>query len=216
MNTMNEDPGSVRSAGTGRFAGGVLLVAAVFTVIAMAHHPTGHAAGTSAGGMTLGGFIHATMIILLAANLWGLIVFSARQGLSAWMIAGVVAYATSFVGNLLAAMTNGFIVPAVVASVDHTKSGDLFALLWESNQAFASLGVYTASAAYLIWSVCLVRNELTGNKIVGGLGILVGLAPAGALFIGAISMNVHGALLAYGAHAAWIGAVGIQMLRRSL
>lgn len=212
----NGEPGSVGSEAQGRFAGGVLLLAALLTIIAMAHHPTGHDAGTSGGGMTLGGFIHATMIILLAANLWGLIVFSARQGLGAWMIAGVVAYATSFVGHLLAAVINGFIVPAVAAGVDHAKSGDLFVLLWESNQAFATLGVYMASAAFLIWSVWLLRGKETGNRIVGGLGLLVGIAPAGALLAGAISMNVHGALLVYGAHAIWIGAVGVQLLRRAL
>ncbi len=112
--------------------------------------------------------------MLLAATLCGFVVFAARQALGGWMLAGLVAYGTGFVANLFAGTINGFIVPAVADRVDHAASGDLFVLLWQSNQAAANLGVYATSAA---------------------------------LFTGAITLDVTGAMIAYSVHAAWTGRV---------
>ncbi len=85
-------PPSIADPVTARVAGGVLIVAAMLTVVAMAHHPAGHQPDGAGPGMTLSGFIHATMIGLLAANLWGLTVFAARQSPGGWMLAGILAY----------------------------------------------------------------------------------------------------------------------------
>jgi len=201
---------------TGRIAGIVLLVAAVLIIMAMAHHPSGLEHGDTRIGMTLGGFIHAAMIILLGANLWGLTVFSIRQTLGGWMLAGIVAYGISFVGNLIAGLVNGFIVPAVAAQVDHAESGDLFILLWQSNQAAAQLGVYAASAAFFFWSISLLSRKKAEDLVMGGLGLLAAIVPSTALYTGMIALNVDGAFLAYGAQAAWTGLVGLQMLRQKL
>lgn len=216
MTTENDRSGPIANPETGRIAGGVLLVAAILTIIAMAHHPTGHESGGANAGMSFGGFIHATMIVLLAANLWGLTVFSVRQRFGGWMLAGILAYGISFIANLIAAMINGFIVPAVAARVDHVTSQDLFILLWESNQASATLGIYAASAAFFTWSVFLLRRKKPADLIIGSLGLLAALVPTAALYSGAITLNVRGALVAYGVHAAWTGLLGLQMLRRSL
>ncbi len=85
-------PPAIADPVTARVAGGVLIVAAMLTVVAMAHHPAGHQPDGAGPGMTLSGFIHATMIGLLAANLWGLTVFAARQSPGGWMLAGILAY----------------------------------------------------------------------------------------------------------------------------
>ena len=132
------------------------------------------------------------------------------------MLAGILVYGISFIGHLLAAMINGFIVPAVAAGVEHAGSGDLFILLWQSNQAAATLGIYSASMAFFIWSAFLLRRKRPADLAVGSLGLLVALVPAAALFSGVITLNVDGALFAYGVHAGWTGLVGLQMLRRSL
>lgn len=213
---MSDTPALLAGATTGRIAGGVLLLAGLLTIVAMAHHPTGHDAGGAAGGMTLGGFIHAAMIMLLAATLWGFVVFAARQAFGGWMLAGLVAYCTGFVANLFAGTINGFIVPAVADRVDHAASGDLFVLLWQSNQAAASLGVYATSAAFLAWSARLLMRKSAEDLVVGGLGLLAALGPGAALFTGVITLDVAGAMIAYGVHAAWTGLVGLQMLRALL
>lgn len=205
-----------RRAGTGRVAGAVLLAAAVLTVVAMAHHPTGVGSGGGGAPLTLGGFVHATMIVLMTANLWGLSVFTLRQGASGWMLAGIIGYGVSFVANLIAGMINGFIVPAVAAEVDRAASGGLFTLLWETNQAAARLGVYAISAAFALWSVhLLARRDATG-VVAGVLGLIAALVPGIALFSGAISLDVGGAMLVYGIQAGWIGVIGLQMMRQAL
>lgn len=216
MDTKNDDPRIIASSQTGRVAGAVLLAAAIMTILAMAHHPSGVESGGAGVLMTLGGIVHATMIALLAANLWGLTIFTVRQGLGGWMLAGILSYGVSFIGNLIAALINGFIVPAVAVSVDHAASGDLFVLLWQSNQAAAKLGIYAASVAFAVWSVFLLRRKKAADLVVGSLGLLAAVAPSVALFSGVITLNVDGAFVAYSVHAAWTGLVGLQMLRQYL
>lgn len=216
MNTGNDESRLIASPETGRIAGAILLIAAILTIVAMGHHPSGLESDHAGVTMTLGGIVHATMIVLLAANLWGLTIFAVRQGFGGLMLAGILAYGISFMGNLIAALINGFIVPAVAAGVDHAASSDLFVLLWQSNQAAATLGIHAASVAFAIWSVFLLRRKRAADSILGGLGLLAGVALSLALFSGTITLNVDGALVAYGVQAVWTGLVGLQMLRRRL
>lgn len=201
---------------TGRVAGAVLILVAILTVVAMAHHPTGHHARDAGSLLTLSGFVHATMIGLLAANVWGLTIFAARQGSAGWMLAGILGYGIGFIGHLIAALINGFVVPAVAAAVDRAASHDLFVLLWHGNQAAARLGIYATGVAFAAWSVPLLLRRRPADVSVGALGLLAAAGPAVALFLGAMTLNVQGALIAYGAHGAWTGLVGLQMLRRRL
>ena len=201
---------------TERIAGIVLLVAAVLIIVAMAHHPSGLEPGHTGIGMTLGGFIHAARIVLLGANLWGLTIFSIRQTLGGWMLAGIVAYGISFTGNLIAALINGFIVPAVATQVDHAESGDLFILLWQSNQAAAQLGIYAASGAFVFWSISLLSRKKAEDFVIGSLGLIAAFVPSAALYTAVIALDVDGAFLAYGVQAAWTGLVGLEMLRQKL
>lgn len=204
------------AATTGRVAGGVLLAAAILTIFAMAHHPTGVGSGAGGGVMTLGGFIHATMLVLLTANLWGLTVFTVRQGAGGWMMAGMLVYGMSYFGNLVAGTVNGFIVPAVAAKVDRIASADLFTTLWQLNQGFATLAAYAVGAAFIFWSVFLLRRGKTADIVIGCIGLLAAIGPGLALFTGAIMLDVDGAIVVYGMHAAWTGLLGLQMIRQRL
>lgn len=207
---------TIASPKTGRVAGWVLLIAAMLSMFAMAHHPSGIAHGDAAGTITLGTLVHATMIVVLAANLWGLTIFSTRQGIDGWMLAGVLSYGLSVLGNVTAALINGFVVPAVAAALDHSVSGNIFVLLWESNQAAARFAIYSASAAFVIWSVFLIRRKTSEAIVLGCIGLVAGVAPSTALYTGVITLNVDGAFVAYGIQAAWIGLIGLQMVRQRL
>ena len=200
---------------TERIAGIVLIAAAILTIVAMGHHPTGIESPDRGTGMTLGGLVHATMIVLLGANLWALTVFSLRLREPGWALAGILAYGISFVGNGMAALINGFIVPAVAGRVDRAVSGDLFVMLWQGNQAAAHLGVYAAGGAILLWSIGLLRRGQPINLIVGALGLLAASIPCLALYTGAITLNVSGAFMAYGVQAAWTGLLGLRIILRS-
>lgn len=200
---------------TGRVAGIVLMVTAILTIVAMGHHPSGHEAPSAGLGMTLGGFIHATMIVLLSGTAWGLLVFSLREPRNGWVLAAMLAYGVSFFGHVTAALINGFIVPALAAEVDPSSSGAIFELLWQSNQAAAELGVFSASAAFSLWSIHLLLRKPDPDKLVGVVGLLVAAGTAGALYSGIIALDVSGAFVAYGGHAIWTGLVGLQLLRKS-
>lgn len=195
-------------------AGIVLLAAAVLTLVAMGHHPTEIEINDHGMAMTLGGLVHAIMIVLLGANLWGLAVFSLGLSQPGWALAGILAYGIGFVGNSTAALINGFIVPAVAGNVDRVVSGDLFVLLWQSNQAAAHLGVYAVSGAILFWSLGLLQQGRPFNVVIGIFGVLAALFTSVALFTGAISLNVSGAFMAYGVQAAWTGLLGLKMILR--
>lgn len=191
-----------------RFGGVALVAASIGTVLAMAHHPTG------AHGGGLGAIVHGAMILFLALMLFGF------AGMTLWrgatkplMVAGAIAYAISLIGHLTAGMINGFVVPAIAARGVGPVSHDSFVLAWETNQAFARLGVLATSAAYVLWSIDLLTDGDRRLKTISLIGLVAGLAPAALLVGGAIRMNVAGAFLSYAIQAAWAALVGFAMIR---
>ena len=188
-----------------RFAGGILAVAALGTIIAMAFHPSdAHAAGTAA-------VVHSSMIVLLLAMGWGFVQFAASRGVwGGWVSAGLVAYAASVFAHVLAGTINGFVVPALLdpaAPVSH----DIFRFAWQLNQALAKFGMIAASAAYLLWAVDLWRRD--GDSLLAATGSAIGVAVPVLLLSGLVKLDVHGALLLYGLHALWAIMVGVAMAR---
>jgi hypothetical protein len=194
-----------RSEGV-RSAGAVMALAALLSVVAMAHHPTGaHGAGF------LARFVHGAMIAFLLLMLFGWARFARARGLArSFPLAGLIAYAASAFAHLAAATINGFAVPTLAA---RKASHDLFVLSWDLNQAFAQVGVFLTSAAFLFWSLDLAVKGAGFSRVVGLIGLAAAIGPAAALAAGAISMDVHGAFIVYAAHAVFAALVGAQMLR---
>jgi len=200
---------AIGDQGADRIAGWAMIAAAALSVLAMAHHPT----SAHAGG--LAGFIHGAMIVLLALTTFGFAHFALRRGLGRpAILAGLIAYLISLVGHVGAATINGFVVPALAARgvTDH----GLFLFAWEANQALAKLGVFATGAAYVLWSLDFLRRPGVEARALGALGLLAGLLPAALLGSGAITMNVSGAGVAYGAFAGWGVLVGLHLLRGKL
>lgn len=204
------------AAPSGRVAGAVLLAATALAMLAMAHHPVGYPGPQVAPGLSLGALVHGAMIVFTGVMLWAFAVFTLRRGLGGLALAGLVAFAIGAFGHVGAATISGFIAPALAARVDPAATQDLFVLVWQANQALARIGVLAASAAFLLWSLGLLRGAGAPNAALGVLGLAAALLPAGALLSGALEMNVGGAFLIYGLHALWTGIVGLQMLRRAL
>jgi hypothetical protein len=207
------EAGGLHGPATGRLAGIVLMLTALLTVVAMGHHPSGHEAPGPGLGMTLGGFIHAAMIVLLAGTLWGLVIFSLRERPNGWTVGALLAYGIGTVGNVAAGTINGFVVPALADEVDPSLASEVFLMLWQANQAAAELGIYASSAAFALWSVHLLRRKPKPDVLLGVVGIIVAAGTAGALYSGIISLDISGAQVAYGAQALWTGLVGLQLYR---
>jgi hypothetical protein len=192
-------------AGRDRIGGGALIAAALGTVLAMSHHPS----GMHGGG--LGGIVHGAMIALLGVLSFGFLRFAQQRGFERPLIlAGAIAYLAAFLAHVGAATINGFIVPALTGG-EPPVSHDLFRFAWHSNQALAKLGVVATGLAYLGWGLDLAGNARM--RWIGLAGVVAGIVPAALLAAGAITMNVTGAFIAYAAHALWAVLLGAAMWR---
>jgi hypothetical protein len=194
-----------------RIAGGALILGALLSVLAMAHHPD----HVDPGGLV--GIVHGAMIVLMSAIAFGFAHFARRRGLARpAILAGLIAYLVGLVADLGAATTNGFIVPALAAHGAALSGRDVFLLAWEANQALAKLGVFATTAAFTFWSLDFLRRPGLEPKAIGGLGLLAGLGPALLLATGTTDMHVGGAFIAYAAFAAWAVIVGVHLVRGGL
>lgn len=192
-------------------AGLAMLASAFLAVLAMAHHPTGiH------GPAGLNAIVHGGMMVFLLVFFVGFAQMSRRRGLeNTLVLAALAAYGANAGAHLGAATINGFVVPALAAKPQQ-PAHDLFLLCWEANQALAGLGVYATGAAYVLWSLDLLRGPGMSNRLVAFAGIAAGAAPIAALASGALRMDVHGALIVYAVHALWAALVAVQLVRRKL
>lgn len=192
-----------------RIAGAALAAAALVSVVAMAHHPT-----RAHGSGGLNGLVHGVMLVLIALLAFGFAHFARRRGLDRpAVLAGLVAYAMSLFAHAGAATINGFVVPAMAGRGDGAVSHDIFLFAWETNQALAALGVYATGAAFILWSLDLVRRDRGLPRLVGLAGLAAGAVPAALLAGGAIRMDMSGALLVYAVHAGWAALVGVMLIR---
>lgn len=192
-----------------RIAGILLIFAALLIVFTMGHHPS-----HSHGDGWLNRIVHGGMLVLLTVAFTGLVRFAQWRGLDRLTVmSGLLVYSISAFAHVIAAMMNGFIVPAVHAS--GAEAGhDIFMLGWQINQMFARLGVYATGAAFVLWSAdLLVRDGLFG-RIIGVVGLAAALGPTIALLMGQ-SMNVPVAFASYAAHSLWMILVGVLLVKTS-
>ena len=191
-----------------RAVGIILFIAAVLTVVTMAHHPTGH------GGM-LGPMVHGAMIALLSIQLFGYSCFGLRLGLDHPVIlAALIAYWLNYLAHIIAATINGFIVPALAEHGEEIPHA-LFLLAWESNQAFARLGTVAAGVSFVLLGLNRIRRESGFEKVVGGLGILAGVLPVIMLIFDS-TMDVRSAFVMYGIHSVFLALIGLLMIRSNV
>jgi len=191
-----------------RAAGALMIAAALLSVGAMAHHPSG--AGASGD---LARFVHGALIALAMVLLAGFARFTARLGWHSFAgMSGFILYAAGVSGAVMAALVNGFVVPALAARGDVPEA--IRALCWELNQAFAHASAYALSGAFVLWGAALVRHKAGRDRLLGAVCLAAGLLPGLALASGAVNLHVAGALLVYSAHWAASAAVGAWLLAR--
>lgn len=189
-----------------RTVGVILLIAAVLTVVAMAHHPSG------AHGGTLVFVVHGTMIVLLTSLFFGFCYYSMRRGLDRPLIlAALVAYGLSFVAHIVAGTVNGFIVPALAEHGQDIPRA-LFILAWESNQAFARVGTAATAVAFALWGLDLLRQGNGFSRLIGGFGLVAGVMPL-VLLLGNSTMDVRTALIIYSLHSAFVALVALRLIQ---
>lgn len=188
----------------------VLMFAASGSVVFfMAHHPTGHSAAGIAG------MVHGAMLVTLMMLAIGFCHYALVRGLHRLpVLAGLASFVAGAGCNIGAATLNGFIAPTLAAR-ESPPGQEIFLLIWESNQALATLGVVATGIAYVGWSIDLLRDKGTFDRVLAVSGLIAGLIPVVALASGKFGMDVTTAFVIYSAHAAWALAIAVLIWRRS-
>ena len=213
------------SAMSARAAGALLIVASIFELIAMAHHPSVHAADVAQAIVQLravsaaAAWVHGVLIALMLAGFFALTEFAWQRGITRPAIrAGLIAYAVGVVAMTGAALVDGFVTPRVamlspgVSATDLQVTAQLLKLCMVFNQALASLGTVAMSVGITAWSVDLMRGA-GAERALGLFGVAIGLGSAGALILGALQLDLHGMMLVLLLQVIWTTGVGVLLLR---
>jgi hypothetical protein len=209
-------------------AGAILLLCAVLTIVAIAHHPV-IAANSPNQVMTdvvrLGAMdriVHGVLIVVVGALLYSFSVFSLRRGLhDGTVAAALVAYAIGSAGMIGAALIDGFFVPDFASRfADATPAAAAAAtpLLLAGAvmiQILTKLGIIATSLAIVLWSIALFRSAFA-VRIVAVAGCIAGLLPVILLTYSISTLTPHNLLGIIGAQALWYAAIGVLLIRRDL
>lgn len=187
-----------------RTAGWIVVATAVASMVFMLHHPTGH----DTGGMAQ--FVHGVLQFVILLQFAALIVLMRSIGFSLPTIIAAVFLGAGQLAGVLAATINGFTVPALGAYGESEIGRDVALFAWEFNQALARLGVVAIGIAFAALSTVFWRSE---RRILAVFGFAAGLVPAGLLISSTITMDLHGALIAYLTQAAFLIALGLVFAR---
>lgn len=188
-----------------RIGGAALLASAAGTIFGMAHHPSSLASGAATQ------IVHGALILFLMLAAYGFAAFTMVRGPARpAVLAGLLCYAVALFGHLGAATVNGFVVPALTGGGQ--VDPEVAAFAWQLNQALAKLGVMLNGAAILFWSIELFRGGTKEARAIGLLGMAAAVVPV-LLIAGALTMNLHGAMLAYSAQGLWGAALGLHLVR---
>jgi hypothetical protein len=132
-----------------------------------------------------------------------------------------VFYGAGTVAMIGAATVSGFVTAKAAGLVPTPTDQDLRTLALfinfshVLNQALANLGVVAMSGGILAWALGLVHDK-GWARIVGGIGILAGIAPAVALVMGGLHLDVHGMMLVILIQAAWNVGIGLLLALRQV
>jgi len=212
----------------GRSAGGILLVATLLEILAMAHHPSVSTPDIAQAALQIVRFskfaalIHCVLMALMLLVVYGFSEFSLRRGLGRPLIrAGAIAYGAGVIAMLGAALVSGFVLPDLASLTRHVTAIDLqineqlFVLCRVLNQTCASFAVVAMSVGIVLWSIDLLRDS-GSRRMVAVLGLLAGAIPAAALLGGWLHLDVHGMTQVSVLQGCWNLAVAVLLMRASL
>jgi len=208
-----------------RTAGIVLIATSLLSILLMAHHPTAasHDSAAIAAEIVqkapLSRFVHGALIAMVGAQIFALIALCHRLGFEQSTVrAGFVSYALGAAAMIGAALISGFVVSSLSESYAPLAAGELDAyrhllrLSMAGNQALAKFGVVAMSVAIVLWSIAAFRGG-RANLWLAAIGVVTGVAPALALLVGMLALDVHGMLLVVVCQTVWNVAAGIYLIR---
>jgi hypothetical protein len=211
-----------------RGAGIALVIATAAEILAMAHHPSvethdiAPAIEQIGRFATLAGVVHGVLIALLFGVLYAFTEFCRRRGFARPLVrAGLIAYAAGVIAMMFAAIVSGFVMAHFAQLGLHATDAELrttaqlLNLCGVLNQAFANVGAVAMSVAIMLWSLDLLRGA-GAVRLVGVLGLVVGLLPAAGLLLGLLHLNVQGMMQVVLLQSLWNIGVGVLLARGAL
>ncbi len=219
---LNSEPRS-SLAPLGYMLGGLSVLA----IVALLHHPVSHGSEPAAmlaslrSQSTMDQVVHATLALVFGLLTTAMVLFSARLGLHRFTVsAGLVAFSCAFVMTLLAAMTDGFVIPAIVARCAPVSSGScvaeaftllrLCAIQIEFLTRFSFVGIAIAVAA---WSAALLSTQDT-PRWAGLTGLASAAAQIAALSAAASRLTPPSLVVIFAAQVTWYLLAAALMIRQ--
>jgi hypothetical protein len=175
-------------------------------------------------GAVFNGWIHGSLMLSYLVLVSAFYLLSRRLGLGRPAVSlGMTAYAFGTFAMIAAAVINGFALAlfasqyaGVGVGADRAAAvGAAFNLAGSISAIWAAVGAAGWAVATLAWSLRLVALPV-GNRIIGGFGILIGVATMAMLASGLLILDLHGFLAVVASQTAWSVAVGVQLIRGRL
>ena len=204
-----------------RLAGLILAACTLLMLLAISHHPVAPArrgiqaleAITQVGAADR--LVHATLIVIIFAMIFSFTVYTlSRTRLHICALAWVAFFAGSM-SVIVAALTDGFFVPAFaerylrMMPIDAAPGLAILNAASVAIQILTKFGFLALSTATLFWSIDLLL-ERGRARVIGLLGAVVAIAVAAMLLFGG-TISVHSLLLIVGLQALWYLAISYQM-----
>ncbi|HWT05092.1 MAG TPA: hypothetical protein VN224_05000, partial [Xanthomonadales bacterium] len=147
----------------GRAAGILIAACATLTVVAISHHPVVTAREPSealAQMVRMGAadrIVHGVVIVFVGVLLFGFSIYSLRRGLHRQtVVAALVAYAAGIAAMVVAALVDGFLIPAIAARYAGAPpdairlAGQFLAICAMAIQILAKFGVIALTTAVVL------------------------------------------------------------------
>jgi hypothetical protein len=163
--------------------------------------------------------VHGSLIALLVVQACCYSTVCMRLGIARGLVrAGAISYAIGIFAIIVAATIDGFIVADIATRYAAGRAEDLEAARHLLNLCGISIGVFTSlaviamSAAFVAWSLELLRAP-RANAWLGASGLVLGAGPALAVMFGVMTMNLHSAIVFLLCQTIWNLAVGVTLVR---
>lgn len=213
---------------TSRIAGALLVTGSAAQVLTALLHPESGPALLDPAHGGVGPAWYAAH--LLGVGVWpvfgvALVLLGrelARRGERLLPLAGLSVFVPAAAAAALSGVLGGFVRPVLAARYVAAPVGDQGVLraVYEYNtlvnETLADAYQVALALSVVLWSVALVRTGTSGERVLGWIGAVGGVAAAGAFLGGLLSVDAadfHVFVLVNLGHAAWFAALGALLLR---
>lgn len=209
-------------------AGLILILAALLSLVAVAHHPVIKAGETGELFQQIqetaltDRLVHGALIVCGIAVLFSLCRLAQRLGIDRnSVLLGLIFYSLGTATLIGAALIDGFFVPEIGARYYHgapaAADGGLALLRFCSIaiQIFTKLSIIVTSIAILLWSISFARTG-RGPLIAAVVGVAAALSQGAILFYNLSAITAHTVIFVLAAQMIWYLIVGWLLIKGEL